>query len=166
MQLYGRENPFRLELGQSLTDRMCWLEKKKKRKMKDNYCYATVTGIHFIAFSVLPELITLTFICKVLFLLGTGKPQPPTKTSSKIKCLIFPRCGANRMKTYHCLAQANPGFSRPVTTSIATAVTPYYVILFSLSVSQGSQGPRALTGIFWACSETRCELVPMQKYPC
>lgn len=96
--------------------------------------------------------------------LWIDKPQTSAKTSSKLKCFIFPGCGVNRIKNtirgiIEHLAQTNPGFGWSVSTVIATAIIVCYITPFSLPASQSSQRPRALTVILWAHSETCCKLL-------
>lgn len=126
------------------------------QEKKKNCCHAI--------FSEFPKLLTLTFICVFLVFLWIDKPQTSAKSSSKLKCFIFPGCGVNRIKNIirgivEHLAQTNPGFGWSVSTVIATAVILCYITPFSLSASQSSQRPRALTVILRARSETCCKLL-------
>lgn len=97
---------------------------------------------------------------KVLFLLGTGKPQPPTKTSSKLKCLIFPRCGASRMKIYHWGNNWAPSTGKPrfwlacnhfhSNSSDAILCYIYNLLLISLPVQPRAQSSdRDILGVQW-----------------
>lgn len=74
-------------------------KKRKKKKRIAAMPYSVNSLFRF--FSVFPKHITLAFICVFLFFLWIDKPQTSAKTTSKLKCFIFPGCGANSIKKYH-----------------------------------------------------------------